>query len=283
VAHPIFDEITYPRNRSDARNLEKVLIEIAKGDNAKWICQTYTKCGSNLPGLTSPNTPEGLCQEVLDKLALRNALREFCKFAKDDFKQTHKVVRAIEAVENASAVEAAKRVGTSGLVGENRQIPVRLTKRAIWVISAAVGVALATAAFAAVWGPWSHPFRRPNGVTITLTVDPSNRFGDHAVTVSRNPRTTVFLLITIGQRGLNPLIIPKLSMGGSMEVPVPQPRGDAGEELEIRPDDCFHMEAWENNGSDPPYPLNALLEPIDLPTLRPLIGADNVVRFTLGK
>ena len=274
MANLFFDATDYPWDFPAAGKLFEVLVELAKSDDAKWIRQTYPKCAKKPPGLSSPNTPEGTCREVLNNLTPRKGLEKLCNLVKLEFPQNDEILSAILAVESAVEIPGPtdKR--------EDAQNMARLTRQAKWVALAAVVLVVALFVVVAVLGPRLTALGRTKGVTVKLRVDPSNRFGHHAVTVSKMKRVRIFLRVRIGQNELKPIDIPDVSGGRPAEVVVRNPRGKGGEELAILPDESFHVEAWENNGSEE---YEVLTPPLHVDSLRPLIDADNVVRLNLGQ
>jgi hypothetical protein len=76
MAHPFFDENRFPANRSEARDLHRMLT-VAFSTSAA-IQLIYNRMALGLPGLTLPATPEGLWDEVLRNLAARGLLEKLC-------------------------------------------------------------------------------------------------------------------------------------------------------------------------------------------------------------
>jgi hypothetical protein len=102
MVHPFFDSLRFPWSRPEAERFHEVLVTLY--DTTITIKAIYVKCASNLPGLSSPSTPQDMWTEALNNLAKeKGGLRALCDKVLKKYGKQEEVCRAIRAIETAVA------------------------------------------------------------------------------------------------------------------------------------------------------------------------------------
>ncbi|RBP38642.1 hypothetical protein DES53_111162 [Roseimicrobium gellanilyticum] len=99
MAHPFFDEITFPFHLREAQELEAVLILVY--DNRDAITHLCDMCGLNRSELNIEQAPAPLWREALKLFARQARVKSLCERVGRSFQGTPRVVKAIQAVFDA--------------------------------------------------------------------------------------------------------------------------------------------------------------------------------------